>query len=177
MPSVHDDGEGPLFEIIEGERVDREMWVPTQMTAGKIGFALSDHVEREGLEAYVVTWPFIACSAWHPETRRRPAVAMWWASQFPDGIPHDGDAAVAPVVVAEVASPLMSVYQMDRTIGDFISAGVELVWIVNPDQRTIRTEQPDGTAHVYREGDTLCGGPVMPKLKVPVVKLFPKVQR
>ena len=177
VPAVEDDGHGPLFEIVDGERVEKVMSSLSQGTGFEIAFWLRLYLHEEQLDGFVSTEMFIACFEWMPNTKRRPDVAYWHAHQLPDGIPAVGDIAVAPALCVEVTSPNDVISDLDVKIGEYFRAGVDLVWIVNPQTRTVRTEQPDGTAHVYRDDDTLTGGPVLPKLSLPLAKLFPKVQR
>ncbi|MEM7806620.1 MAG: Uma2 family endonuclease [Planctomycetota bacterium] len=174
VPEVYDDGNGPLFEVIEGRRVDRNMWTPMSFATSQIAFEIMGRRKRESLDGWVVTWPFIASQSWHPETRRRPPVAYWLNHQFPNGIAREGDAAVAPALVVEIPTPEEPEAVVRDRVEAYLAAGTAVVWLVDLTARTVRTEQPDGTAHVYRDGDTLVGGPVLPKFKVEVAKLFPK---
>ncbi|MEM1013637.1 MAG: Uma2 family endonuclease [Planctomycetota bacterium] len=174
VPAVEDDGTGPLFEVVDGVKVEKHMSLESQTIGFEIAFWLRLHLHEKQVEGHVVTEPFVVCFDWMPDTRRRPDVAYWYKAQYPDGIPAKGDASVAPALAIEVASPHDNVFELERKVGEYFRAGVQLVWIINPEARTVRTEQPDGTAHVYRDGDTLVGGPVLPKFTVEVAKLFAK---
>ncbi|MEM6562369.1 MAG: Uma2 family endonuclease, partial [Planctomycetota bacterium] len=111
---------------------------------------------------------------WAPGTKRRPDVAYWHAHQFPDGLPERGEATIAPAWCIEVVSPGDNAEALEEKVAEYFRAGVELVWIVIPATRSVRTERPDGTAHVYRGDQALTADPVLPAFTAPVARLFPK---
>jgi hypothetical protein len=54
----------------------------------------------------------------------------------------------------------------------WLDAGARLVWVADPDTRTITVTTPDRSSHVLRDGDELTGGAVLPEFAVPVSALF-----
>jgi Uma2 family endonuclease len=54
----------------------------------------------------------------------------------------------------------------------YLQAGVCLVWLVDPDARTITVFRPDAAMNMLSAGDTLDGGDVLPGFAVPVVDFF-----
>ena len=153
-----DDPAEPVYELVDGEKIEKDMSLLSQLVGSEIAFRFRIFVEEDG---YVVTEPWVACFEWAPKNRRRPDVAYWRAGQYPDGIPARGDAAVPPAMIVEVVSPNDLIEDVDARLRDYFRAGVELAWIVYPTSRTVRTEQPDGTAHVYHDGDTIIATPVL----------------
>ena len=173
VPAVHDDGIGPLFEIIDGERVDKPMSLKSQWVGSEISRRIGNFIADDAA-GYVATEPFIACFEWMSNTKRRPDVAYWREDQMPDGIPDEGDTKVAPAWAIEVVSPRDNISELNIKLGEYFRAGILLVWIVDPASRTIRTEQPDGTAHVYREDELATAAPVLPGFEVKVADVFPR---
>ena len=55
---------------------------------------------------------------------------------------------------------------------DYLAAGTQQVWIVEPNTRTVAVYRPGGTARVYGADDTLDGGDLLPGLALPVGDLF-----
>jgi Uma2 family endonuclease len=47
-------------------------------------------------------------------------------------------------------------------VGDWLEAGVKLVFVVDPDRREARVYRADGSQAVIRDGDTLDGEDVLP---------------
>ena len=50
--------------------------------------------------------------------------------------------------------------------------GVRLVWVINPDARTITALPQSGPARTYTEDDTLDGGDVLPAFTCAVRDIF-----
>lgn len=77
-----------------------------------------------------------------------------------------------PTVVVEVRSPSQRFPMMLEKVSQYLNFGVPLVWIANPEDRTIIAFYLDGIVRVYRSGDTLDGGDVLPEFSVPVDRFF-----
>ena len=60
---------------------------------------------------------------------------------------------------------------MPRTAGR--EAGVPIVWIVNPDLRTVLVIRPGQKPTLFAEGDKLPGDPELPGLRISVSDIFP----
>lgn len=58
-------------------------------------------------------------------------------SRLPGGKYPEGDLFLAPDLVVEVLSPGNTGLEVDEKLAEYLAAGVALVWIVNPDRRTI----------------------------------------
>ncbi len=55
----------------------------------------------------------------------------------------------------------------------YLCHGVRLVWVVDPEGRTVRVFTPDADEHLLVPGDTLDGGDVLPGFRLPVAAIFP----
>jgi len=49
---------------------------------------------------------------------------------------------------------------------------VQVVWVVDPQQRTVTVWDSHGQTQTLTERDTLHGAPVLPNLQIPVRELF-----
>jgi Uma2 family endonuclease len=76
--------------------------------------------------------------------------------------------------VAEVISPNELASELEAKVAEFLSAEVQLVWVIDPEQRTVRIHRADGTFGWLREGDTLSGETILPGFSCPVRDLFPR---
>ena len=54
----------------------------------------------------------------------------------------------------------------------FLQAGTRVVWLVDPDKKTVMRFYPDIAPTMLKEGDTLEGGDVLPSFTVPVTEIF-----
>jgi Uma2 family endonuclease len=78
----------------------------------------------------------------------------------------------APDLAIEVISPEQSWPQMLSKIQFYLLNGVRLVWVADPETRTITVEAPGQEARILKAGDTLDGGDVIPGFSVEVSEIF-----
>jgi Uma2 family endonuclease len=105
-----------------------------------------------------------------PDTLLSPDLAFVQRAR----VPADEDAypMLAPDLVVEVASPSQTGPSIEEKTAIYLTAGVRLVWAVDPARRMVRVRRPDGTDRLLREGDLLDGEDVLPGLRLPVSQLF-----
>ena len=96
----------------------------------------------------------------NPDTVRAPDVAFIRASRVPNPLPH-GYAAIAPDLAVEVLSPADRASDVLAKVADWLSAGCELVWVVDPERRVARVYRADGTESFVSANDSLEGEQVL----------------
>ena len=107
-----------------------------------------------------------------PDTVREPDVAFISAERMPLDVRERRYAQVVPDLVVEIISP------NDRPVPVFDKAqmwlrhGVRLVWITDPEARTITALPQSGPTRTFTEADTLDGGDVLPGFTCPVQDIF-----
>ncbi len=105
-----------------------------------------------------------------PDTVRAPDVAFVRAERVPDArVP--GFPALAPDLVAEVVSPTDRASEVSGKALAWLDAGVRLVWVVDPENRTVTTYQQRGVA-VLRGDDVLRGQDVLEGFALPLAELW-----
>ena len=108
----------------------------------------------------------------NPDTVREPDVAFISAERMPLDVRERRYAQVVPDLVVEIVSP------NDRPLPVFDKAqmwlrhGVRLVWITDPEARTITALPQSGPTRTFTEADTLDGGDVLPGFSCPVQDIF-----
>ena len=100
----------------------------------------------------------------NPDTVRAPDVAFVRADRVPDPPPR-GFPAMAPDLAVEVLSPDDRPGEVLEKIGDWLNAGVRLVWVVDPTRRVARAYRQDGTETLLVETEVLDGEDVLPGLE------------
>jgi Uma2 family endonuclease len=83
-----------------------------------------------------------------------------------------GHCRIAPDLVAEVVSPNDLIYEVAARVAEYLGAGVRLVWVVNPADRTVQVHRQGGTGTILREADELAGEEVLPGFRCQVGELF-----
>src|SRR5262249_29535911 len=76
-----------------------------------------------------------------PDTVRGPDVAYWSRERLPSP-PRQGYPDVAPDLVVEVLSPNDLFLRVMRKVQEYLRAGVRLVWVVVPEDRSVSVLAP-----------------------------------
>ena len=108
-----------------------------------------------------------------PDTIKAPDFAFVRYERLPDPLP-DGFVPLVPDLVVETRSPNDTAREVAQKAAEWLAAGVRLVWVIEPQKRTITTHRAGRDPQVFTVGDTLDGEDVLPDLSVPVESIFPK---
>ncbi len=77
-----------------------------------------------------------------------------------------------PVLVVEILSPSDTQEQVDEKIDDYLRAGVALVWVIDPHDRTVLIYRPNQEPEFVNVRQELSGEPQLPGFRVPAAQLF-----
>ncbi|MGD9854896.1 MAG: Uma2 family endonuclease [Planctomycetaceae bacterium] len=77
-----------------------------------------------------------------------------------------------PVLAVEILSLSDVVEDVLKTVKVYLAAGVQLVWIIDPYQRTLTVYAPNARPQMLAEGQDYCGDPHLPGLKFSIDELF-----
>jgi Uma2 family endonuclease len=77
-----------------------------------------------------------------------------------------------PTLAVEILSPSDTHEEVHEKIGEYLKAGVALVWIVDPDDQAVRVYQPGARPELFNADHELSGEPHLPGFRVPVRRLF-----
>lgn len=107
-----------------------------------------------------------------PYTVRIPDVSFVRIERLPPPEQRRRFLELAPDLAVEVVSPSDSANAVHEKVLEYLSAGVQLVWVVHPIQRTVTVYSDGPVAHVLREGDRLNGGDLLPEFSLAVADIF-----
>lgn len=161
---------GALCELVDGVFVEKGMSYREAILEGFIITALSNYnqVTRLG----VIT----SASAMHqlrPAQVRLPDVGYAFWNRFPGGkVPSERAPLIAPDLAVEVLSPSNTRREMERKRREYFEAGTQVVWIVDPDRRTVEVYSSPEQFVELQEADTLDGGSVLPRFSLSLKALF-----
>lgn len=106
-----------------------------------------------------------------PDTVRGPDVAFYSITRQP--APPTDYFEIAPDLAVEILSPHAKRSAVRAKIAEYIAAGVRLVWLVDPETRTILEYRGSLRGTEYDEADTITGGDVLPEFTCRVADFFP----
>jgi Uma2 family endonuclease len=164
--------DGKRYELIRGQLVEREMSSKSTWAGLEIGSEIRNYVKRRKLG-----WTFGADQGFtcfdDVGMVRKPDVSFIALDRYSqDEFEEDGFCSVAPDLVVEVVSRNDITYDVEQKRDLWLNAGVRLVWIVNPQQKTVGIYTKNDRWVVLRPTDTLDGGDVLPGFSLPLADLF-----
>jgi Uma2 family endonuclease len=80
---------------------------------------------------------------------------------------------IAPELVVEVLSPDDRMSRVRDKLRDYFSAGVQVVWVVDPALRRVLVHRSPTDVTILDEGQILSDEELLPGFSVPVAELFP----
>jgi Uma2 family endonuclease len=163
---------GGRNELVRGEVIAMS---PAGARHGKIAMRLGRHVanfvEKQALgEVYAAETGFTIFES--PDTVRAPDVAFVAKARIPEGGEPAGFWAIVPDLVAEVISPFDKASDVQDKVKDYLTAGVRLIWLVDPQSQTVTAYASAEQVKLLLAEDTLDGGNVLPGFTLPLSVLF-----
>ncbi len=166
--------DGDQYELVDGHLVERGMGFEAGLVAGELFLQIANHCKKHKL-GYVNQGGdgSYQCFPHNPRLVRKPDVSFVRYGRFANEEIPSGHAQLAPDLAVEVISPNDLCEEVEKKIGEYIRAGVRLIWIVSPENRTVLVHHPDGLARRLVETDELQGEDVLPGFRCLVGDLFP----
>ncbi len=100
-------------------------------------------------------------------------VAFLTASQLPPRLSPEGYLLTIPALVVEIRSKNDTAAAVEAKVRDYLAAGAAVVWVADPESRTVAAYGSDGTMREYGVGEELTAAGVLPGLAIPVAELLP----
>lgn len=160
------------FELVRGELVERPMsnFESSDVAAGIVS-ALRVFAHPRGLGRVVgADGAYILTS--DRRSVRVPDASFVAADRLPPPEERRHFLQLAPDLAVEVVSPSDTASGIEAKVRDYLDAGVRLIWVVHPPQRSVTVYTPDRHARLLDEHDTLDGGDVLPGFELKVADLF-----
>jgi Uma2 family endonuclease len=161
--------DGSKQELVRGEIVTMP---PTKQPHGfaqiRIGWLLMNVVEPNrlgwvGSESGTITER-------DPDTVRGPDVYFFSIERMPER--PTGYADIAPDLVVEIRSPSDRSATIREKVREYLAAGTRLVWVVDPETRTVMVYAGNMRGLELDESETITGGEVLPTFTCKVADFF-----
>lgn len=166
---------GERFELVDGRLLETDMGAEADWISTRIKKLLAIHVDANHLGYVFGPETGYQCFPDDPMKVRKPDGSFVAAGRLPGGRIPRGHIRIAPDLAVEVISPNDSYYGVEAKIHEYRDAGVRLIWIVNPENRTVRVDvTADGRQFELSVGDELDGSVVLPDFRCQVAELFPE---
>jgi Uma2 family endonuclease len=111
-----------------------------------------------------------------PGLVRIPDVAFVRRKKLPGGKrPRERIADLVPDLAIEVLSAGNTKGEISRKLREYFLSSVLLVWLLDPKKRQVEVFTAPDESMLFREGQRLDGGDVLPGLSLPVAEVFAEV--
>ena len=159
------------FELVRGEVIELP---PPMKPHGAVAFniarILAGHVYAKA-KGYCTSNDAGVILERDPDTVRGPDIAYYEdAGTFEDLHPKYGE--VPPRLAIEILSPSDKAGQITRKITDYLRNGVEVVWLIDPEQRNVTVYQPDKTPFILQGSQELTCESILPGFRCRLDELF-----
>jgi Uma2 family endonuclease len=161
------------YELVDGQLVERNMGMKSGAVEMILGRRLGNHCEPNQLGHLFGSTAGYQCFPDAPNKVRKPDVSFVSFARMP--LTPESHSRIAPDMATEVVSPNDLCYEVEAKIDEYLSAGVKLVWVVNPDRHTVHVYRLDGTVTRLKDKDELSGEHVIPGFRCLVHELFPSL--
>ena len=161
------------LELVDGEIKEIPMGAESSYVSGELLQLLGLIVRAGQLGQLFPPDAMYRCFPHRPSLIRKPDVSFIRAGRFSNNRPPRGIITLVPDLVVEVVSPNDLYYEVEAKLNDYLQAKVPLIWIVNPDSRSIHVYESTGAIRRLGAEDELTGGAVVPDFRVLVGELLP----
>jgi len=164
--------DGDQYELVDGQLVERNMGFKSGRIAGVIERRIGKFVEDHQLGWVLPADVGYQCFPDDTYRVRKPDVSFLRKERLPADQEPEGHCRLAPDLVIEVVSPNDLYEEVTGKVEMYLSAGVLLVWVFDPDRRWVFVYRRDGTGTILRPDDELSGEEVLPGFRCRVGDLF-----
>jgi Uma2 family endonuclease len=162
-----------ICELLDGTLVEKAMGWQESLLAGVLLHWLHAYLDINHLG---VATGADGLTRLFGDTVRGPDVAFVSWDRLPNRrLPKEPIPELVPDFVIEVLSTGNTYSEMSRKRREYFHAGVRLVWMVEPSDRTVAIYRSSTDVTVVREGGTLSGDAVLPGWSINTGDLFAKL--
>lgn len=160
-------------ELVDGDLKEMNKGAESSYLSGELMFLIGKVIRAGNLGHIFPPDAMYQCFPLKPKSVRKPDVSFVRSGRFPNNRPPRGIIYLVPDLVVEVISPNDTYYDVEDKLNDYLLVKVPLIWVVNPDCRSVHTYLADGTVRRYTAEEELSGDPLFPGFRVRVADLFP----
>jgi Uma2 family endonuclease len=167
---VYPNGEKRLLELVDGVLVEKPMGFFESRLAAILIHLLERFLEPHDLGIVLAPDGPLRLA---PGLVRLPDVSFISWERFPNReIPAEPIPDLAPDLAVEILSESNTEAEMERKLHEYFTAGAQLAWYVDPEQRTVHVYTSPTDVLVLSEEDVLDGGTVLPGFQISIRDWF-----
>ena len=160
------------FELIDGQLVERNMGAKSSYAATNLLVLMGYFVRSNNLGLVFQADCGYQIFAEEPGRVRFADVSFIRRGKLPEDRVPQGHCRVAPDLVIEAVSPNDTAYEIEDKIAQWLSAEVQLVWVLYPETHRVQVHRADGTVTKLQSGEQLVGEDVVAEFQCQVAEVF-----
>jgi Uma2 family endonuclease len=159
-------------EFVNGQIVEKPVSKESSRIAARIIYLLQRHVEeRGGAEVYGADLGY-QCFPEEPLRFRKPDGSVVRSERLADLEPDPGLMPIPADLVVEVLSPNEFAYDVGKKVEEYLANGFNLVWIVQPNTRTVTIHRADGSVTKLHESGEITGETALHNFRCKLAEFF-----
>jgi len=161
------------YELVNGQLVERSMGSESDWIGIELIYRIRDYLKTNPIGQTLGPTASFQCFRHDRKQVRKPDGSFIAAGRLPGNRIPKGHIRIVPDLALEVISPDDSYYIVDAKVHEYLDAGVRLVWVINPDNRTVKVYRQDDRRPVeLTDGDQLDGAGVLPGFNCAVTDIL-----
>ena len=168
-----DDHADRLCELIDGVLVEKTVGYKDSLIAVEIMYLMRGFLEKHDLGIVLGEAGTLRIL---PRQVRIPDVCFISWDRFPNRqLPPEPIPDLVPDLAIEVLSKWNTEKEMQRKLRDYFTAGVRLVWYIDPRTRSAKSYTAENQFVELTESQSISGGEVLPGFELSLRELFAKI--
>lgn len=166
---------GDHCELVNGEIKEKNTGAALSAWVGmRVARRLDEYAELRGGYAFGDAASY-RCYDDDPNRVRIPDASYIRPGRLEGGEIPQGYLTIPPDLAVEVVSPTDHYTDVEDKAEEYLEAGVAVVWVINPTNRTVRIFRRDARPEQLGRNDDLTADEIMPGFRCRVADLFPNV--
>jgi Uma2 family endonuclease len=159
-------------EFVDGELVEKPVSIDSARIEVRIATLLSSDAAKFATAEVFTSSMGYQCFPGEPRKFRKPDVSVVRSERLAGLDPQTGLIPFAPDLAVEVLSPDDLAYDIGEKIEDYLANGFPLIWVVQPNTRTVTVYRGDGSGKRLHEQDEITADSALPTFRCKVAEFF-----
>jgi len=160
------------YELVDGHLEELHVGVLSGLVGARLFLLLGTFCQHRNLGAVLGMDFGYQCFLDDPEKVRKPDVSFIRAERMTGIEASWAYCRIAPDLAAEVISPNDLTYDVSRKVDGYLAAGVRLVWVLDPSNRSVAIYRQSGAYSLLSSTEELTGEDVVPGFRCQLSELF-----
>lgn len=163
------------IELVNGELVEKPVSALSATVEANVSGYLHAFCIAHKTAVVLSSTNGIQCFSDDPNKIRKPDVSVYRVERFTREHLMEGWVSIPPDLAVEVVSSRDEFAEVAEKVEEYLTVGVQLVWVIDPENQLIYVHRQDGSVAKLHKNDELSGEDVLPGFTCKVVELFPQM--